>query len=59
MDIADQQPEGMIFLIPIRIEECNVPERLRHLQWVDLFEKGGLGKLKRALRHRLTTLNDQ
>ncbi len=54
LDVADQQPEGTVFLIPARIEECNVPERLCHLQWVDLFEKKGFEKLKRALRHRLS-----
>jgi hypothetical protein len=58
LDIADQQPEGTIFLIPVRIEECNVPERLCHLQWVNLFEKEGLGKLKRALWHRFKASNE-
>src|SRR5438270_7379352 len=31
LDVADEQPEGTIFLIPVRLEECNVPERLKHL----------------------------
>jgi diadenosine tetraphosphatase ApaH/serine/threonine PP2A family protein phosphatase len=29
LDVADEQPEGAIFLIPLRLEECEVPERLR------------------------------
>jgi hypothetical protein len=28
LDIADQQPGGTIFLIPLRLESCDVPERL-------------------------------
>jgi hypothetical protein len=37
LDIADQQPPGAIYLIPVRLEPCMVPDRLRHLQYVDLF----------------------
>lgn len=32
LDIADQQPEEAIFLIPVRLEACDVPERLQGLQ---------------------------
>jgi len=37
LDIADEKPEGAIFIIPIRIEDCAVPERIKHWQWIDLF----------------------
>ena len=50
LDVADAQPEGKIFIIPARLEECDVPERLGHLHWVNLFEPGGYEKLLRALR---------
>src|SRR5258706_289801 len=33
LDVADEQPEGTIFLIPVKLEECEVPERLRRWQW--------------------------
>ncbi len=42
LDVAERQPEGSIYVIPVRIEECEVPLRLKHLQWVDLFEKTDL-----------------
>ena len=29
LDMAAEQPEGHIFLIPVRLEECDVPERLK------------------------------
>lgn len=48
LDVADEQPEGAIFVIPARLEECEVPERLRHLHWVDLFSEGGYQRLLRA-----------
>ncbi len=39
-----------VFIIPVRLEKCDVPEALRHLHRVDLFETGGYKKLLRALR---------
>lgn len=34
------------------MENCNVLDRLRHLQWVDLFSEGGYDRLFRALKKR-------
>ena len=42
--------DGSIFIIPVRLERCPMPDSLRHLQRVDLFETGGYKKLVRALR---------
>jgi hypothetical protein len=50
LEMADEQPEGTIFLIPVRLEDCEVPERVRRWQWVDLFEEGGYTKLEVALK---------
>jgi len=41
LDVADLQPEGSIFLIPTRLEDCDVPIRLRKWQWVDLWTPAG------------------
>jgi TIR domain len=53
LDVADEQPEGSIFLIPVKLEDCEVPERLRRWQWVDLFEERAYERLLKALRTRL------
>ncbi len=37
LDAADEKPEGTIFLIPFRLEDCPVPGRLSQWQWVDFF----------------------
>jgi Leucine-rich repeat (LRR) protein len=50
LDVADEQPEGSVFLIPLKLEECKVPERLSHLQWVNLFESHGYEKLLASLK---------
>jgi hypothetical protein len=56
LDVADRQPEDTIFLIPVRLEPCLVPERLSRWQWVNLFDKRGYERLLRALRTRANTL---
>ncbi|MDP1779948.1 MAG: toll/interleukin-1 receptor domain-containing protein, partial [Anaerolineales bacterium] len=52
LDTAMEQPEGEIFIIPARLEECDTLESLRKWQWVDLFEENGYEMLMRALRAR-------
>ncbi|MBK7316503.1 TIR domain-containing protein [Candidatus Villigracilis affinis] len=52
LDIAEEKPEGTIFLIPARLEECVVPERLSRWHWVDLYEENGFAQLLRSLKLR-------
>lgn len=56
LDVADEQPEDTIFLIPLKLEECNVPDRLSRWQWVNLFSPNGYERLMRALRVRAESL---
>jgi len=50
LEKTDLIPEGELFIIPVRLEECDVPKSLGHLHRVDLFEAGGYKKLVRALQ---------
>jgi len=50
LDIAEEKPEGTIFLIPARLEKCDLPEPLGRWQCVDLFEANGYKKLIRVLK---------
>ena len=52
LDTAMEKPEGEIFIIPARLEECDNLESLRKWHWVDLFEADGYEILMRALRVR-------
>jgi formylglycine-generating enzyme required for sulfatase activity len=56
LDVADEQPEGTIFLIPLKLEECDVPLRLSHLHWVNYFDASGYERLMRALAKRADDL---
>ena len=57
LDVADTQPEGIIFLIPLKLEECEIPERLRRWQWVNLFEEQGYARLVEALSVRFAQIS--
>ena len=37
LDAAAEKPDGTIFIIPIRLDDCEVPERLLPYQYVDYF----------------------
>ena len=37
LDIALEKPEGTIFIIPLRLDACDLPRRLRAWQYVDYF----------------------
>jgi hypothetical protein len=50
LDVADEQPEGGIFIIPAKLEECDIPDRLKRLHCVNLFEKSGYPKLLQSLQ---------
>jgi hypothetical protein len=47
--------DDTIFIIPVRLEKCEMPESLHHLHRVDLFEATGYKKLIRALKKLANT----
>jgi len=50
LEKANSLPRGEIFLIPLRLESCDMPARLCRWQRVDLFAADGYRKLRRALK---------
>lgn len=56
LDVAEQKPFGTIFIIPARLEICDVPERLKEIHWVNLFEQDGYERLLEALQIRANSL---
>ena len=41
LDALEEIPDGQIFVIPVRLEDCRIPEAFGHIHYVDLFEEGG------------------
>lgn len=55
LDKALEKP-GKIFIIPIKLEECDIPKRLSRYQWVDLSRADGRRRLLMGLNKRVTEL---
>jgi len=52
LDFADYKPEGTLYIMPVRLEECEPPRRLRPWQYADYFE----GQRDRAFQRLLVSL---
>jgi hypothetical protein len=50
LDVAERMPDGELFIIPVRLEECIVPDRLSKWHWIDIFRPHGLRKIVNTLR---------
>lgn len=60
LDRAKDMPEGRIFIIPVRLEECEIPRSLSDYQWVNLFgteAKENFSKLLKSLNMRAKEVN--
>ena len=51
VNVAKDKPEGSLFIIPARLEECEIPSKLNQWQCVDLFSDADFDKLLASL-HR-------
>jgi hypothetical protein len=54
LEILDEFPEDQPYLIPIRLDDCEVPERMREIQYVDMFRGWN-----RGLQKILSTIHSQ
>jgi hypothetical protein len=52
LDAAEELPDGTIFIIPLKLEDCDVPDRLRRYQSVSILESNGYEKLWLSLDRR-------
>jgi formylglycine-generating enzyme required for sulfatase activity len=52
LDYADYKPEGTLYIIPVRLEECEPPPRLRIWPYADYFE----GQRERGIQRLLISL---
>jgi len=50
LEIWKEKLESDIYLIPVRLEKCNVPEGLKEFHWVDLFEDNGWRNLLKSIQ---------
>lgn len=49
LDTLEEIPDGEIFIIPVRLEDCLIPEAFRHIHYVDLFEPEGFDLVMKVI----------
>src|SRR5215475_3379443 len=54
LDALQELPEGTIHTIPVRLDDCEVPEDFRRYHWANLFEPTGFDRIVHAIRAQLT-----
>jgi hypothetical protein len=58
LDAWQELPEGTIHTIPVRIDDCDIPESFRRYHWANLFEPNGFERIVRAIRTELSKLQE-
>ncbi len=53
LEIWRQKLVSDVYFIPVRLEDCQVPEDLGEFEWVDLFEKDGWMRLVNAIQAQM------
>lgn len=54
LEILEQHPSENIYLIPVRLEPCEVPEKLTDHNWVNHYEENGIINLLRSIQMEWT-----
>ena len=52
-DALSEIPEGHVFVIPVKLDDCDVPSRFKHLQWMEVPSLSGYDKLIKSIRTKL------
>jgi hypothetical protein len=50
-ELQKLRPQGYIFMIPVLLEKCVVPENLSQYQWVDITESENIKRIIRSLEN--------
>ena len=60
MEMLAELPPGNIYLIPLKLDDCQIPDlkqleyrlNLRDIQWLDYYQPNGFEKLIKAIEHQ-------
>ncbi len=60
MEMLAELPPGTIYLIPLKLDDCEIPDlrqseyglNLRDIQWLDYWKPNGFSKLVKAIEHQ-------
>lgn len=49
LQVLEEVPEGRVYVIPVKLDDCRIPERFSNLHWAELFSPQGLDSILRAI----------
>ena len=52
LDVMKSLPDGRIFTIPVKLEDCKIPDNFKHLQHVNLNEPKSFDRILRAIKEK-------
>lgn len=52
LEVANEKPERTIFIIPLKLEDCGIPQSLEKWQYINYFEENWFEKLMKSLKDR-------
>jgi hypothetical protein len=53
LNISEEKPEGVIHLIPLRLDDCDMPSSLKRLHWINYYEDEFYENLRKSLHERM------
>jgi hypothetical protein len=53
LDVLEEIPEGEIRTIPVRLDDCAIPEQFKKLQWANLFDEPSFERIVKAIQAEL------
>ncbi len=56
LDFAEEKPDGTIYIIPLRLDDCKPPLKFQQWQWADYFQPDAQKKLLQSLYLRAGSL---
>lgn len=56
LETFSEIPEGQIFIIPVRLNECQIPDKFTGIHYVDLFENDAFEKIVQTIKLSLGRL---
>lgn len=59
LDTLEEIPEEDIFVLPVRLDECEVPQRFGRLLYADLFQPDGFEMVLRTLKRKIPEIKNQ
>ncbi len=59
LEVMYEYPEDKIFIIPIKFDDCPIPEKLKNIQYIETYKQGYLIKLQKSLESTIGIRNEE